>query len=86
MLPIKARTKFAQTLTLTTECHLLITFANSLGQIRPYKTSGSNLFDTQMVFLTEFFKKLILKNISRRQKRMNNFPGGKELTKVVHTA
>ena len=30
--------------------------------------SGSKLFDTLMVFLKDFFKKLILKNVSRRQK------------------
>ena len=46
--------------------------------------SGSNLFDTQMVLLPLIFrkncsKKMILKKISRSQKSMKNFPGGKEL-------
>ena len=32
-----------------------------------------------MVFLKEFFKKVIFEKINRRQKSMKIFPGGKEL-------
>ena len=35
------------------------------------------LHDTQMVFLKEFFKKLILKINSRRHKSKKKFPGAK---------
>ena len=41
--------------------------------------SGSKLFDILMVFLKEFFQKIILKKISRRQKSMKNYPVGNEL-------
>ena len=41
--------------------------------------SGSNLFDTQMVFLNEFFEKNDFEKFSRRRKSMKNFPGSKEL-------
>ena len=34
-----------------------------------------------MVFLKEFHKKVILKKISKQQKRMKKYPGDKELTK-----
>ena len=40
--------------------------------------SGSDLSHTQMVFQKEFLKKLILKKISRRQKKMKKFPESKE--------
>ena len=40
--------------------------------------SGSKLFDTQMVFLKEFFENVDFKKISRRRK-MENYPVGKEL-------
>ena len=47
--------------------------------------SGSELFDTLLVFLKEyFFKKLILKKI-RRQNSMKNYPVGKELNAVMIT-
>ena len=36
---------------------LLITFANNLDQDQA-RQSGSNMFDTQMVILTEFFEKV----------------------------
>ena len=42
--------------------------------------SGSNLFDTQMVFLKDFFEKLIWKNQQTRRWIMKNCPGCKELT------
>ena len=35
-----------------------------------------------MVFLKEFLKKFILKKISRQQKSMKNYPGGRELKPV----
>ena len=38
------------------------------------------MFDTQVVFLKDFMKKLILKKFSRRQKSMKNYQGGKKLT------
>ena len=53
--------------------YLLVLSADSLcKQIGPRSGPtkfGSNLFDTQMVFLNFFLKKLILKKISRRQKK-----------------
>ena len=44
-------------------CRLLITFANSLNpdQARQDGRSESKLFDTLMVFLKDFLKKLITK-------------------------
>ena len=50
-----------------TFCHLLLTFANSFGS-RPGQDrhSGSKQFDALIVFLKDFFEKLILKKVSRR--------------------
>ena len=42
--------------------------------------SGSNLFDTQMVFLKIFFEKVDLKKSADEKKIMKNCPGCKELT------
>ena len=39
---------------------------------------GSKQFDTLMVFLKEFFRKVEIETISRRQKSTQNYPGGKE--------
>ena len=44
------------------------------GLTKCWAWSGSNLFDTQMVFLKEFFEKVDFEKISRRQKSMKNFP------------
>ena len=41
--------------------------------------SGSKLFDTLMVFLKESFERLILKTISRRQKKHKKFPRGQRV-------
>ena len=42
--------------------------------------SGSNLLDTQMVFLKEFFKKYDFEKKNQQTKKsMKIFPGGKEL-------
>ena len=64
-------------------CHLLITFANSLDPDQAWKKcrawSGSKLFDTLMVFLTDFFEKVNFKKIYRRQKSMQNYPACKVL-------
>ena len=61
---------------------LLIIFANSLD---PYQAwSGSYQFDTLMVFMKEFFEKVIFEKISRCQKRLKNFPGGKEFKLIDH--
>ena len=61
---------------LPTECRLLITFANRLDPDQ----SGSNLFDTLMVFLKESFIKIGFEKNQQRQKSGKNFQGGKELT------
>ena len=54
------------------------------GTIKCRAWSGSNLFDTQMVFLKEFFEKVDFeKKISRRQKSMKNFPVGNELNESM---
>ena len=51
-------------------CHLLITFVNSLDPDQ----DGSKPFDTSKVFLNVFLKKeLILKIVSRRQQKHENF-------------
>ena len=42
--------------------------------------TGSELFDTLMVFLKKISKKLILKKISRQRKSRQNFPGSQELS------
>ena len=55
------------------------------GPLKRWYWSESKLFDTQMVFLKEFFEKLILKKISRRQKGMNNFPGGQRVKNFMGT-
>ena len=44
----------------------------------------SKLFDTQTVFLKELFEKVDFEKVSRRQKSLKNFPGGKMLT-LYHT-
>ena len=57
---------------------LLMTFTNSLDQdldhlnIDPYY--GFKSFDTLIVFLKFFLKKLILKKVSRRQQNHENLP------------
>ena len=80
MLPIKAKNKVSSDLnSLSTECRLLITFANSLDQIRPDKTSRSNLFDTQMVFLKEFFEKVDYNQ--QTTKKDERFPRGQRVNK-----
>ena len=45
--------------------------------------SDFKLFDTLMVFLKEFFIKMILKKKSRRQKCMQNYPVSKDLHIVL---
>ena len=52
------------------------------GPTKRRACSGSNLFDTQMVFMKEFLKKVNFEKIIRRQKSMTNFSGGIELTIV----
>ena len=47
-------------------------------KVGPYR-SVSKLFDTLMVFLKDFSKKLILKKLSRQQKSMQNYLETKEL-------
>ena len=44
------------------------------------KQFESNLFDTQMVFLKEFFEKVDFEKNQQTTKNMKIFPGGKELT------
>ena len=48
-------------------------------QIRPNETPESNLFDTQMVFLKEFFKKLILEKNHQTTKKHEKFPRGQRV-------
>ena len=43
----------------------------------------SKLFDTLVVFLKEFFKKVDFDKISRRPKSMQNFPVDKELSVIL---
>ena len=54
--------------------HLLITFANSLELDQARQNVGPdqdpNCFDTLMVFLKEFLKKVDFEKISRRQKAL----------------
>ena len=57
-------------------CCLHITVANSFTKDWP--RSRSKLFDTLMVFLKDFLKKLIVKKISRQQSHAN-YPACKEL-------
>ena len=70
-------------------CHLLITFATVLTKVRPDKTSGLIWIQTCLtltVFMKKYFfekKKMILKKISRLQKSMKNFQGGKKLKKYL---
>ena len=67
---------------MSTLCLLVLSAHNLCKQIGPRiggQNVGHDLFDAQMIFLKEFFKKVDLKKISRRQKRMKNFPEGKEL-------
>ena len=59
-------------------CRMLITFVNRLDPDQARQNIGPDL-DNLMVFLKEFFGKVDLEKISRRQKSMHNFPGGKEL-------
>ena len=65
--------------------HLLITFANSMDPDQDWVQQNigpdldPNCFDADGIFLKEFFKKSILKKISRRQKNMQNYPVGKKL-------
>ena len=48
--------------------------------------SGSNLFETQMVFLKVIFKRVDFgKKISRRQKSMKNFQVNKQLRTIGHS-
>ena len=48
--------------------------------------SGSELFDTLMVFLKEFLERSwFWKKISRWQKSLKNYPGCKELSKNVYS-
>ena len=49
------------------------------GPTKIWGWPGFKLFDTLMVFLKEFFEK-VLNKISRRQKRMQNYPECKDLT------
>ena len=81
---LNSQTSLAQT---PLNLYLLVSSADNFckqlgprsGPIKPWARSGSKLFDTLMVFLKEIFKKkLILKRISRRQKSMQNLPGGKK--------
>ena len=63
-------------------CRLLITFANSLDPDQAQQCrvwSGSKLFDTLMVFLKDFLKKLIQRKKNHRQKSIQNYPACKEL-------
>ena len=53
------------------------------GPTKCQASSGSKLFDPWILFLKEFFKKLILKKISRRQKGTKNYPVGKGLKNVL---
>ena len=61
--------------------------SNSLDQIRPDKHqawSGSKLFDTLMVFLKEFFKKVDFEKDKQMTKNMKKIPrGAKSL--AIHT-
>ena len=43
--------------------------------------SGPKLFDILIVFLKECFEKVDFEKINRQQKRMTNYPVGKELKK-----
>ena len=56
-------------------CRLLITFANILDPDQDRQNgSGSKPFDNLMLFLKDFFKKLILKKVSRRQQKHEKLP------------
>ena len=59
-------------------CPVTLNSLSSAGTL--CKQYGSKLFDTLMVFLKEFFEKVDFEKISRRQKSMKNYPGGKEFT------
>ena len=50
-------------------------FVSRSGPTKPRAWYGSNLFDTQIVFLKEFFKKIDFK----KNQQMKIFPGGKVL-------
>ena len=49
------------------------------GTTKCWALSGSNLFDTQMVFLKEFFEKVDFEKNQQMTKEHKNFPGGNEL-------
>ena len=55
-------------------------FGPSSGATKCLAWSKSKLFDTLIVFLKEFFEKVDFEKITIRQKNMEKFPAGKELT------
>ena len=54
-------------------------FGPRSGPTKCRALSGSKLFDTLMVFLKEFFKKVDFEKYQQTKKKMKNFPGDKEL-------
>ena len=71
-------------LTLTFLCHLLITFSNSLDPVQARQNIRPDLVDTLMIFLKEFFEKIDVEKISRRQKHMKNYPVGRVTQKFIY--
>ena len=70
-------------------CHLLITFANSLDPDQAWQNVRPDLDPNYLKLWwyswNNFSKKLIFKEISRRQKSMQNYPACKELTTLFHS-
>ena len=62
---------------LSTECPLLITFANSFNPDQ----ARSNLFDTLMVFMKEFFEKADFEKNQQTTKKHEKFPSMQKVKK-----
>ena len=70
---------------LPTECRLLITFANSLNPDQAQQNVGpwgSNLFDTQMVLLKEFFEKADFEKNQQTTKKTWKISQGAKKAKI----
>ena len=89
LIAVKLKTPPKCTLnSLPTKCRLLITFANSLDPDQARQNVGPDLDQNCLTLWSyswkNFSKKLILKKISRRQKkRETKFPMAKELIKQL---
>ena len=68
-------------------CYLLVSSADNFckqfgpwsGPTKRRTWSGSNQFDTQMVFLKDFFEKVNLEKNLRKQKKHDNFSRGQRI-------